>query len=56
MLLEELNITALKIAAEALGRKTRASKYSPDMRLHPIFGDKDTRQKHVKCLLGPVDE
>ena len=42
--------------AEALGRITRASKYSADMSLHPIFGDKDPREKHVECLLGPVDE
>lgn len=46
----------VRAMAEALGRKTRASKYSADMSLHPIFGDKDTRQKHVECLLGPVDE
>ena len=46
----------VRAMAEALGRTTRASKYSPDMSLHPIFGDKDTRQKHVECLLGPVDE
>ena len=46
----------VRAMAEALGRTTRASKYSPDMSLHPIFGDKDTREKHVECLLGPVDE
>jgi betaine-homocysteine S-methyltransferase len=46
----------VRAMAEALGRTTRASQYSPDMSLHPIFGDKDTRQKHVECLLGPVDE
>ena len=42
--------------AEALGRKPTAGKYSPDMSLHPIFGDKDTKEQHVECLLGPVDE
>jgi len=46
----------VRAMAEALGRKTRASKYSPDMSLHPVFGDKDTREKHVVCLLGPVDQ
>jgi betaine-homocysteine S-methyltransferase len=46
----------VRAMAEALGRTTRASKYSPDMSLHPIFGDKDTKEKHVECLLGPVDE
>jgi betaine-homocysteine S-methyltransferase len=46
----------VRAMAEALGRTTRASKYSPDMRLHPIFGNKDTKVKHVECLLGPVDE
>jgi betaine-homocysteine S-methyltransferase len=42
--------------AEALGRKPRAGKYSPEMSLHPIFGDKDTKQQHVECLLGPVED
>ena len=46
----------VRAMAEALGRKTRASKYSPDMSLHLVFGDKDTKEKHVECLLGPVDE
>ena len=46
----------VRAMAEALGRTPQASKYSPDMSLHPIFGDKDTREKHVECLLGPVDD
>ena len=46
----------VRAMAEALGRKPPASKYSPDMSLHPIFGDKDTKEQHVACLLGPVDE
>lgn len=46
----------VRAMAEALGRKPQASKYSPDMSLHPIFGDKETKQQHVECLLGPVDE
>lgn len=45
----------VRAMAEALGRTPPAGKYSPDMSLHPIFGDKDTRQQHVECLLGPVD-
>ena len=40
--------------AEALGRKPEASKYSPDMSLHPIFGDTDLKEDHITCLLGPV--
>jgi len=27
--------------AEALGRTVRASRYSPDLSLHPILGDED---------------
>jgi betaine-homocysteine S-methyltransferase len=40
--------------AEALGRTPEASKYSPDMSLHPIFGDTDLKEDHITCLLGPV--
>ena len=46
----------VRAMAEALGRTPRASKYSPDMSLHPVFGDKDTKKQHIECLLGPVDE
>ena len=46
----------VRAMAEALGRKPVAGKYSPDMSLHPIFGDKDTKEQHVECLLGPVDD
>ena len=42
--------------AEAPGRKPQAGKYSSEMRLHSIFGDKDTKEQHVECLLGPVDD
>jgi betaine-homocysteine S-methyltransferase len=42
--------------AEALGRSPEAGKYSPDMSLHPIFGDKDVKADHVDCLLGPVED
>ena len=42
--------------AEALGRTPAAGKYSPDMSLHPIFGDKEVRDDHVTCLLGPTKE
>jgi betaine-homocysteine S-methyltransferase len=44
----------VRAMAQALGRQPVAGKYSPDMSLHPIFGDKDTRQQHVECLFGPV--
>jgi hypothetical protein len=40
--------------AEALGRTPVAGKYSPDISLHPIFGEKDVKEDHVTCLLGPV--
>ena len=46
----------VRAMAEALGRKPAAGKYSPDMTLHPIFGDTDTKVQHVECLLGPVDD
>jgi betaine-homocysteine S-methyltransferase len=46
----------VRAMAEALGRKPVAGKYSPDMSLHPIFGDKDTRQQHVECLFGPTEK
>ena len=42
--------------AEALGRTPVAGKYSPDMSLHPIFGEKDVKEDHVTCLLGPVKD
>jgi betaine-homocysteine S-methyltransferase len=42
--------------AEALGRKPAAGKYSPDMSLHPIFGETDVKEDHVSCLLGPVED
>jgi betaine-homocysteine S-methyltransferase len=42
--------------AEALGRTPAASKYSPDMSLHPIFGETDVKEDHVSCLLGPVED
>lgn len=42
--------------AEALGRTPVAGKYSPDMSFHPIFGDKELKEDHVTCLLGPVDK
>jgi len=46
----------VRAMAEALGRKPVSGQYSPDMSLHPIFGDKDTKVQHVECLLGPVDQ
>ena len=46
----------VRAMAEALGREPQAGKYSPEMSLHPVFGDKNTKEKHAICLLGPVDE
>ena len=45
----------VRAMAEALGRMPPASRYSPDMGLHPIFGDKDTRHQHVQCLFGATE-
>jgi betaine-homocysteine S-methyltransferase len=40
--------------AEALGREVPASKYTPELNLHPVFGDKGAKRRHyVECLLGP---
>jgi betaine-homocysteine S-methyltransferase len=46
----------VRAMAEALGRKPTASEFSPDMSLHPVFGDKNKRQPYVECLFGPTDE
>ena len=44
----------VRAMAEALGRQVPASKYSPDVNLHPVFGDQDAKKQHyVECLLGP---
>jgi betaine-homocysteine S-methyltransferase len=42
--------------AEALGKSPAAGKYSPDMSLHPIFGEKNVKEDHVTCLLGPIQD
>ena len=45
----------VRAMAEALGRTVPASEYSPDVKLHPIFGDNDVqRQSYVECLYGPI--
>jgi betaine-homocysteine S-methyltransferase len=36
----------VRAMAEALGRKTQASKYSPDMSQHYVFGSKKYAKKH----------
>lgn len=47
----------VRAMAEALGRTVPASKYSPDIKLHPIFGDQQVqRQNYVECLYGPMPE
>jgi len=45
----------VRAMAEALGRTVPASEYSPDIGLHPIFGEQNAqRQNYVECLYGPV--
>jgi betaine-homocysteine S-methyltransferase len=46
----------VRAMAEVLGRTPEAGRYSPEMSLHPIFGDKNRKKKYVECLLGPVDD
>ena len=44
----------VRAMAEGLGREVPASKYSPDIGLHPIFGDNESRkQRYIECLYGP---
>jgi betaine-homocysteine S-methyltransferase len=44
----------VRTMAEALGREVPASKYSPDISLHPVYGDQDAKKQHyAECLLGP---
>ncbi len=41
----------VRAMAEALGRTVPASKYSPDMSVHPLFGNTDSAKEHyVECL------
>jgi betaine-homocysteine S-methyltransferase len=43
----------VRAMAEALGRTVPASKYSPEVDLHPIFGDPDSQKKNFReCLYG----
>jgi betaine-homocysteine S-methyltransferase len=46
----------VRAMAEALGRSPEAGRYSPEISLHPVFGDRDRRHKYVECLLGPVED
>jgi betaine-homocysteine S-methyltransferase len=47
----------VRAMAEALGRQVPASKYSPDISLHPIFGDEKSQKKHYReCLYGPISD
>ncbi len=47
----------VRAMAEALGRKVPASRYSPEMNLHPIFGDQESQKiNYRECLYGPVRE
>lgn len=36
----------VRAMAEALGRDVPASKYSPDLRVHPLFGAEESVKKH----------
>lgn len=43
----------VRAMAEALGRTVPASKYSPEVELHPIFGDPASQKKNFReCLYG----
>ena len=45
----------VRAMAEALGRTVPASQFSPEIKLHPIFGDQQVqRQNYVECLYGPM--
>ena len=47
----------VRAMAEALGRTVPASEFSPEIKLHPIFGDQRVqRQNYVECLYGPMPE
>lgn len=47
----------VRAMAEALGREVAASRYSPDLNLHPILGDEQAQKKQYKeCLLGPTPD
>jgi betaine-homocysteine S-methyltransferase len=47
----------VRAMAEALGRQVPASKYSPDINLHPVFGDENSQKKHYReCLYGPISD
>lgn len=45
----------VRAMAEALGRTVPAGEYSPEIKLHPIFGEENVqRQNYVECLYGPM--
>jgi len=47
----------VRAMAEALGRTVPASQFSPEIKLHPIFGNQQVqRQNYVECLYGPMKE
>ena len=47
----------VRAMAEALGREVPASKYSPNLDLHPVLGDEQAQKKQYKeCLLGPTPD
>jgi betaine-homocysteine S-methyltransferase len=47
----------VRAMAEALGRTVPASEYSPEVGLHPIFGEAKAQRQHlVECLYGPMPE
>jgi betaine-homocysteine S-methyltransferase len=47
----------VRAMAEALDRTVPASRYSPEINLHPVFGDEESQiRKYRECLYGPVRE
>jgi len=47
----------VRAMAEALGRTVPAGEYSPEIKLHPIFGENQAqRQNYVECLYGPMPD
>jgi betaine-homocysteine S-methyltransferase len=47
----------VRAMAEALGRKTPASEFSPDLNLHPLIGDENSQKiTYRECLLGPIPD
>lgn len=46
----------VRAMAEALGRRVPASRYSPDISLHPVFGNQNAVKQHYSECFGPVQD